>query len=78
MYYLIAKPKPSSAMMSAALAEEARLPENTEPWWVCRSGMLAMTAALDGNPQPLQLKPASEWPALRKAAREQVAGMVAH
>lgn len=65
------------AAAAAALAEETRLPADTRPWWVCRSGMAAMQAAAAGKPAPLALKPVSEWPALRAAARAPVEALIA-
>ena len=59
-----------------ALAAETHLSGDLAPWWVCRSGMAAMQAAMEGKPGPLKLKPAPEWPALRaqaRAALEQIA-----
>ncbi len=58
-----------AAAARAAVADEALLPGDTQPWWVCRSGLAAMSAALTGKPLPVAYKPASEWPALRDAAR---------
>lgn len=52
-----------------ALDAESKLPADTTPWWVCRSGMAAMAAASIGKPGPLKLKPRSEWAALRRKAR---------
>ncbi|QHL90727.1 hypothetical protein GVO57_07610 [Sphingomonas changnyeongensis] len=57
------------AAIDAALTQEATLPGDAEPWWVCRAGMAAMTAAMGGNAGPLRLKPRDSWPALRDAAR---------
>lgn len=57
------------AAIDAALAQEAALPGDAEPWWVCRAGMAAMTAAMGGNAGPLRLHPRERWPALRDAAR---------
>lgn len=73
--YLFASGRPSSTVVNAALAEEAKLPADTEPWWICRSGMAAMTAAMKGTPGPLKLKAASEWAELRKAAQDRLRGL---
>ena len=59
----------------AALDEEASFPANTEPWWVCRSGIVEMTAAMEGKIAPLKLKPVSDWPNLRQTARAQIAAI---
>lgn len=69
--------RPSRAIVDTALAEEEKLPADTQPWWVCRSGMAAMTDAMREKVGPLQLKPASQWPELRKAARAQLSKMAA-
>lgn len=73
--FLFTAGRPSSVIVDAALAEEAKLPANTQPWWVCRSGMSAMTAAIDGKPGPLKLKATSEWQSLRDAARAATASL---
>jgi hypothetical protein len=73
--FLFASGRPSPAAVDAALAEERKLSADAQPWWVCRSGMPAMTAAIGGKAGPLQLKPAQEWPALRKAAQAQLAAL---
>ena len=70
--FLFAAGPPSSAIVNAALAEERKLPADTQPWWVCRSGMKAMAAAISGKAGPLQLKPVGQWPELRKAAQAQL------
>lgn len=62
--------------VDAALALEASMPAGNEPWWVCRSGMAQMTAAMGGKAGPLPLKAASEWPALREVARSTTAKLV--
>lgn len=67
--FLFVSGRPAPAIFDAALAEEQTLPTDTQPWWVCRSGMASMTAAIGGKAGPLQLKPASQWPELRNAAR---------
>jgi TPR repeat protein len=64
--------RPSRAIIDTALAEEEKLPADTQPWWVCRSGMAAMSDAMREKVGPLQLKPVSQWPELRKAARAQL------
>lgn len=61
-----------NAAARAALADEAVLDGRTRPWWVWRSGMAAMSAAIAGKPLPLALKPAREWPELRAKARQPV------
>ena len=73
MRFLLTGGAPSPSTVQAALDEEARLPANSEPWWVCRSGMAEMSAALEGKAGPLQLKPVAEWPKLRQEARMAVA-----
>ncbi len=73
--FLFVDGRPSPATIANALAEERELPGDTQPWWVCRSGMAALTAALAGKPGPLQLKPMSQWPALRKAAQAQLSAL---
>jgi len=70
--FLFAAGPPSPAIVNAALAEERKLPADTQPWWVCRSGLSAMTAAISGKAGPLQVKPVGQWPALRKAAQAQL------
>lgn len=67
--FLLVTGRPSATVVSNALTQEAKLPADTDPWWVCRSGMAAMSAAINGTPGPLKLKPASEWPDLRKTAQ---------
>jgi len=67
--FLFVTGRPSRSVVSNALAEEAKLPSNVEPWWICRSGMSSMMAAMKGTPEPLKLKPESEWPALRITAQ---------
>ena len=69
--------RPSRAIVDTALAEEKKLPADTQPWWVCRSGMAAMSDAISEKVGPLQLKPVSQWPKLRKAARAQLSKMAA-
>lgn len=75
--FLFVAGRPSNAVVDAALAEEAKLPADTEPWWICRSGMNAMAAAAKGAPGPLKLKPAAEWPELRKMAQMRLRGLAA-
>ena len=67
--FLFVTGRPSLQIINDALAEEQKFPGDTQPWWVCRSGMAAMTAAIDGKAGQLKVKPAGEWPELRKAAR---------
>lgn len=76
--FLFVAGPPSRAIVTGALAEERKLPADTQPWWVCRSGMPAMTAAISGKAGPLQLKPVSEWPELRKAVQAQLASLAAN
>ncbi|CAH0496497.1 hypothetical protein NVSP9465_01532 [Novosphingobium sp. CECT 9465] len=71
--FLFASGRLPPAIAIDALAEEQKLSGELEPWWVCRSGMIAMTKALSGNAGALQLKPTTEWPALRKAAQMRLA-----
>lgn len=73
--FLFVTGRPALAIVNDALSEERKLPADTQPWWVCRSGMTSMTAAISGNPGPLQLKPIEQWPDLRKAAQGQLARM---
>ena len=70
--FLFVSGRPAPAIVNAALAEERKLPADTQPWWVCRSGMTAMTAAISDKAGPLQLKPVSQWPELRSAAQAQL------
>jgi hypothetical protein len=56
-------------VVNSALVKERKLPADTQPWWVCRSGMSAMSAAASGKAGPLQLRPLVEWPEIRKAAQ---------
>ncbi len=71
-----ANPETLAAAAKAALAAESALAGDTRPWWVCRAGMPAMTAAMAGKPLPLALKPAAEWPALRAQSRQPIAALV--
>lgn len=70
--FLFVSGRPAPAIVNAALAEERKLPADTRPWWVCRSGMTAMTAAIEDKAGPLKLKPVSQWPELRNAAQAQL------
>lgn len=70
--FLFIAGRPSPAIVNAALAQERKLPADTQPWWVCRSGLAATSAAISGKASPLQLKPAVQWPELRKAAEAQL------
>lgn len=65
------------AAAAAALKEEASMPADSRPWWVCRSGLAAMQSAMSGKPGPLALKPESEWPGYREAARQPVEALIA-
>lgn len=71
--FLFANGRPSRAVIEGALEQEAKLPADTQPWWVCRSGMAAMTSAMDGKVGPLQLKPESAWPEIRRTVQTQLA-----
>lgn len=73
--FLFVGRQPGAAIVDAALADEAKLPADTQPWWVCRSGIAEYTAVSAGNPGPLKLRPATDWPALRKAARAKIAAI---
>ena len=73
--FLFVGGRPSSSIVDAALAEEKKLPADTQPWWVCRSGLPEMSAAISGKSGPLQLKPITEWPELRKTAQSQLAAL---
>lgn len=74
--FLFTGGRPSSSIIESALTEEKKLPADTQPWWVCRSGMPEMTAAISEKSGPLQLKPVTEWPELRKAAQAQLAALL--
>lgn len=67
--FLFAAGRPSRAVVEQALVQEEKLPADSQPWWVCRSGIGAMTNAMKGQAGPLKLKPVSAWPSLREAAR---------
>lgn len=67
-YVLLSKARLEKAL-PAALAAEATMSGDAEPWWVCRAGMNAMTDARAGKTMPLPLKPRSEWPGLRAESR---------
>ncbi|WP_198161844.1 tetratricopeptide repeat protein [Sphingomonas sp. TDK1] len=67
--FLFAAGAPPRVAIEQALSQEATLPADTQPWWVCRSGMAEMSAAMNGQAGALKLKPASAWPDLRKTAR---------
>lgn len=75
--FLFAGGPPSKALVDAALSAESSMPADTQPWWVCRSGIAEMTAAMEGKVGPLKLKPAAEWPALREAARSKISTLAA-
>jgi TPR repeat protein len=72
--FLFASERLSPAIVNSALAEEKNLPADTQPWWVCRSGITAMTAAISNKSGPLQLKPVSKWPELRKVVQTMLSG----
>lgn len=76
--FLFGAGRPSPAIVDAALAEERKLPADTQPWWVCRSGMAAMSAAISEKAGPLQLKPERQWPELREAAQTRLSGLAAN
>lgn len=67
----------SKTIVSEALADEARIPSDTEPWWVCRSGMAELTDAISGKVSSLKMKPAVEWPALHEAIRSEFSALAA-
>lgn len=73
--FLFVSGPPAKTLVRAALSDEAAMPADTQPWWVCRSGMAEMTAAIDKKVGPLKLKPSTEWPALREAARSRVSAL---
>lgn len=73
--FLFSDGPPSKTIVLEALADEAQMPSDTQPWWVCRSGMAEMTAAMGGKVGPLKLKPAVEWPALRETARSKISAL---
>ena len=75
--FLVATGRPSRAIVEVALAEEEKLPLDTQPWWVCRSGMAEMNNAMNDKVSPLRLKPASLWIELRNAARAQLSTIAA-
>jgi hypothetical protein len=60
-----------------ALEREAAMPGDTRPWWICYAGMATYAAMADGKPPPLRLKPKAEWPALRKAGRDNLKQVLA-
>ncbi len=60
-----------------ALEREAAMPGDTRPWWICYGNMATFAALADGKPPPLRLKPKAEWPALRKAGRDNLAQALA-
>lgn len=74
--FLVKSGRLARTLVDRVLADEAKLPADAQPWWVCRSGMPAMTAAMTGKAGPLRLKPASEWPDLRKAARSRLSSLI--
>lgn len=70
--FLFVSGRPSKSTVEAVLNEEAKLSGDTQPWWVCRSGIIAMSEAMSGKAGPLKLKPMSDWPAIREVARKQL------
>lgn len=75
--FLFVAGRPAPTVVNAALAEEEKLPADTQPWWVCRSGISAMTfSAMGTKAGPLRLKSASEWPEIRKVAQGELARLV--
>ena len=62
-------PASQAVAARAALVDEAAMPGDAKPWWVCRSGTGAITTASAHGAPPLALKPMAEWPALRVASR---------
>lgn len=76
--FLFVSGRPAPAIVNAALAEERKLPADRQPWWVCRSGMTAMTTAISDKAGPLLLKPLSQWPELRSAAQAQLSKLASN
>jgi hypothetical protein len=74
--FLFAFDATTPAIVNAAIAEEKKLPADTSPWWVCRSGMASITATMSGNAGPLKLKPTAQWQELRREAQMQLSGLV--
>lgn len=75
-YLLLSKARLQKAL-PAALAAEARLSGEMEPWWVCRAGMTAMAEGQAGKAGALRLKPRSEWPNLRAESRRAMQEVIA-
>lgn len=69
-------PAEKKAAVEWALSRESAMPGDTRPWWLCYSGMAAYTAALQDKPVPLALKPAAEWPKLRREARDSLKALL--
>ncbi len=63
---------PTKDVVLEALVDEAQMPGDTQPWWVCRSGMAEMTAAMNGKVGPLRLRPTADWSKLRETARSKI------
>jgi hypothetical protein len=57
----------------SALERELAFPLDTSAEWICLNGIKALSAAAAGNKLQDWLKPASQWPALRQVARDQMA-----
>jgi hypothetical protein len=75
-YLLLSKARLQKAL-PAALAAEAKLSGEMEPWWVCRAGMTAMAEGQAGKAGALRLKPRSEWPNLRAESRRAMQEVIA-
>lgn len=75
--FLFSRGPPAKALVDAALSAETAMPAETQPWWVCRSGMAEMTAAMSDNVGVLKLKPVAEWPGLREIARSRISALAA-
>jgi TPR repeat protein len=71
--YIQENPDTSKKGMIEALEREAALPSDTSPQWLCASSGQGNTAGAQGQAQASALKPASQWPAIREALRDQVA-----
>ncbi len=70
LLFLFKDRKLTKKVSQVALEEEALFPSDTVPWWVCRSGIAAMSDAIEGKVGPLKLIPVSEWAAQRERSRE--------
>lgn len=63
------------ANVKTALIEEQKLPADTHFWWVCRSGMNALMAAVSHKAGPLQLKPTGQWAEISSSAQTQLSSL---